>query len=297
MKIGILGKGGSGKSTFTVLLARALARRGYSVCVVDADSTNIGLSDALGIAGEPAELIDHFGGMVFSGGRVTCPVDDPTPLAGARARITELPLEFRRQSPEGVTLLTIGKMGHRGPGGGCDGPMGKIARDLRLEADSDRLVTLVDFKAGFEDSARGVITGLDLAVVVVDPTRAAFEMAADMKNMLEEIHTGGLPATRHLGSPDLVELARRAFRRADIKAVLVVVNRVKSEETERYVNTALSERGIAAVGTIPYDPRIPMAWLRGEPLDDSGTRKELVGIIEGLEREADKAAPAQATGD
>jgi energy-coupling factor transporter ATP-binding protein EcfA2 len=47
-RIGLFGRGGSGKSTCTVLLAKALARAGYAVCVVDADSTNEGLPQALG---------------------------------------------------------------------------------------------------------------------------------------------------------------------------------------------------------------------------------------------------------
>ncbi len=46
-RIGILGKGGAGKSTLVVLLACVLRRRGYPVCVLDADSTNIGLHRAL----------------------------------------------------------------------------------------------------------------------------------------------------------------------------------------------------------------------------------------------------------
>jgi len=42
-RIGILGKGGSGKSTTTVLLAKAVRDSGYQVCVLDADSTNTGM--------------------------------------------------------------------------------------------------------------------------------------------------------------------------------------------------------------------------------------------------------------
>jgi cellulose biosynthesis protein BcsQ len=45
-RIGLFGRGGSGKSTCTVLLAKALAKAGYVVCVVDADSTNEGLAQA-----------------------------------------------------------------------------------------------------------------------------------------------------------------------------------------------------------------------------------------------------------
>jgi MinD-like ATPase involved in chromosome partitioning or flagellar assembly len=43
LRIGVFGKGGAGKSTVAVLLARALRARGYSVLVLDADSTNVGL--------------------------------------------------------------------------------------------------------------------------------------------------------------------------------------------------------------------------------------------------------------
>ena len=53
-RIGIFGKGGSGKSTVTVFLARALRRAGHEVVVLDADSTNMGLAAALGIAPSPA---------------------------------------------------------------------------------------------------------------------------------------------------------------------------------------------------------------------------------------------------
>jgi len=37
-RIGLFGRGGSGKSTCTVMLARALKQAGYPVCVLDADS-------------------------------------------------------------------------------------------------------------------------------------------------------------------------------------------------------------------------------------------------------------------
>jgi len=74
-RIGIFGKGGSGKSSVTVLLAKALKKSGYDVSVLDADSTNVGLAQALGIEQPPAPLLDYFGG-----GAVTYPMDDPMPL-------------------------------------------------------------------------------------------------------------------------------------------------------------------------------------------------------------------------
>ncbi len=69
----MLGKGGSGKSTITVLLAKALAKQNYKVCVFDADSTNVGIYQALGFDKSPKSLMDYFGGTVFYGGAVSCP--------------------------------------------------------------------------------------------------------------------------------------------------------------------------------------------------------------------------------
>ena len=197
-RIGLFGKGGSGKSTVTVLLAKALKKSGYEVCVLDADSTNIGLAQALGIEHAPAPLLDYFGGMVFSGGAVTCPVDDPTPLAGADITIEELPSYYYGRSPEGIRFFVAGKMGDKGPGAGCDGPIAKIARDFSPHFDGQQPVTLVDFKAGFEDSARGNIVSLDWIIVVVDPTTAAVQMAINMKEMVDQLKAGGQPATAHL---------------------------------------------------------------------------------------------------
>jgi CO dehydrogenase maturation factor len=117
-KIGIFGKGGAGKSTVTTFLAQGLHDRGYEVCIVDADSTNVGLHRALGVDAPPASLIDYFGDTVFRGGRVSCPVDDPTPLPDAEIGWDELPETYQARTSEGIVYLVAGKIGDQGPGGG-----------------------------------------------------------------------------------------------------------------------------------------------------------------------------------
>ncbi|MFW5995051.1 MAG: P-loop NTPase, partial [Spirochaetia bacterium] len=158
-RIGVLGKGGSGKTTFTVLLASVLQERGYEVVLLDADSTNIGTYMALGIERAPASLLEYFGGAVFGGGAVGCPVDDPSRLEDAEIELASLPTRYFTRSVDGITYLTAGKIGEQGPGSGCDGPVAKIVRDVSVVDTNERTVTLIDFKAGFEDTARGAITG------------------------------------------------------------------------------------------------------------------------------------------
>lgn len=266
LRIGVFGKGGSGKSTVTVFLAAALREAGYPVVVLDADSTNHGLAAAMGLDEEPRPLLNYFGGMVFSGGTVTCPVDDPTPLPGARLEWDRLPEGYVGQTTDGTRLLVAGKIGALGPGAGCDGPVAKIARDLRVDG-LGSMVTVVDFKAGFEDAARGAVTTVDQALVVVDPTTAAVGMARHLAAMIGEIHRGIPPATRHLERPELVELANRLFEEARVRRVSAVLNRIGSAGTEAYVRAALEGSGAPVLAVFPEEPDLAEQWLRGERLE------------------------------
>jgi CO dehydrogenase nickel-insertion accessory protein CooC1 len=244
-RIGVFGKGGSGKTTTSVLMAKVLRKQGYDVCVLDADSTNIGLYKTLGIDHPPDSLIDYYGGMVFSGGTVTCPVDDPTPLIDAEVSLDQLTTRFYAKTPEGITYLSAGKIAGMGPGAGCDGPINKIARDFRLLSDRKSMVTLVDFKAGFEDSARGAI---------------------------------------------FVEIAQKIFREAEVKGVLIVLNRVRDDEMESYLRERLSDGGIEPVGVIHEDPALTISCLKGTPLKGVKLMSEAESIIRALEISKERLA-------
>jgi CO dehydrogenase nickel-insertion accessory protein CooC1 len=283
-RIGIFGKGGSGKSTLTILLAREFSQKGYEVCIIDADSTNIGLSQALGYNQPPVPLLDYFGGMAFSGGLVTCPVDDPTPLPNAEIEIEELPQKYYQQSAEGITLLTAGKIGNQGPGAGCDGPIAKIARDLRIHIRGKQPVTLIDFKAGFEDSARGAVTSLDWVIVVVDPTVAAVEMVANMKDMVEQIKADVLPATAHLETDQLVFWANKIFTESNVQEVFCILNQVQDPEVEDYLREKLIQHGIEPIGAVYREDTISLSWLKGLPIEKTRANKEIGNVIAKFEQ-------------
>jgi CO dehydrogenase nickel-insertion accessory protein CooC1 len=282
-KIGIYGKGGAGKSTVTVLLARVLQSYGYTTCVLDADSTNVGVAQALGIEREPHPLIDHFGGWVFSGGSVTCPVDDPAPLPCADIDVAQLPQDYVATTGDGITLLTGGKITGRGPGAGCDGPVVKIARDLRFQIGDVQPVTLIDFKAGFEDTARGTITGIDWGVVVVDPSTASIDLAKQMKAVVDQMWSGAMPQTAHLEYNDQVELARRIYRESAIRGLAYVLNRIPNRDTADYLREVLGTSGIEPSAVFLDDTELAACWLRGAPVDVSGHWAEGLQLIRCLE--------------
>jgi CO dehydrogenase nickel-insertion accessory protein CooC1 len=128
-----------------------------------------------------------------------------------------------------------------------------------------------------------VVTGLDWAILVVDPTGASVHMAANMKDMIDRLKAGEPPATAHMESPELAEIARRIFREATIKGVLLLLNKVDDQETESYLREKLAERGMKPIGVVRRDRSISQSWLKGEPLDVTNLEPGINQIIDELE--------------
>jgi CO dehydrogenase maturation factor len=283
-RLGILGKGGSGKSTVTALLSQALRDLGYQVCVLDSDSTNAGLYRALGFSKSPAPLLDYFGGTEFGGGLVSCPVDDPTILPKAEVSLNKLHSKYYSEK-SGMVLLTAGKIGGHGPGAGCDGPISKITRDFKIRDIGDCPVTLIDVKAGLEDFARGIVTSMDLVITVVDPSVAAMQIAGEVKVLIGEIKKGKLPATKHLKSDKLVKRANEIYKKARIKDSFALLNKVENKKEENYMREKLEEKNIKIIGVIPQTSSVSLSWLKGQPLEDEENKNNARLIVKKIETE------------
>jgi CO dehydrogenase maturation factor len=185
MKILICGKGGSGKSTSASLLAKDLKTKGYRVLVVDADESNYGLSAQLGME-DPRELMDQLGGKktVVDKMWATRSTGEKAAIFSESWSIDEIPIEYVSKK-DNLYLLQIGKVKHFGEGCAC--PMGGLSRDFlnRLKL-GPKDVAVIDTEAGVEHLGRGVASGVDIILLVLDPSYESIRLSEKVSAMAKE---------------------------------------------------------------------------------------------------------------
>lgn len=226
MKLGVVGKGGVGKTTVSALLALAHTRRGDRVIAVDTDSNpNLGMS--LGLSLEETEAIPPMPRAAIVG-------------AGGDLDTEELITQYGRTTPTGVTLLSALRITEAGSGCTCAGHA--TVRSLlgqALEADAD--TTIIDMEAGLEHLSRsgGTLAYADALVVVIEPTRKSVLTAARTKSLAEEL---GIPRTVGVG------------------------NKVRDESDAEFLRSATAEVDLPLVGILPFDPAVGEADRSGQAL-------------------------------
>ena len=226
MKLGIVGKGGVGKTTISALLADAYAATGRRVVAIDTDSNpNLGFS--LGLTAAETEAVPPLPRSVIVGARGDLTVDDVLDDYGCT-------------TPAGVTLLSAIKVTEAGGGCTCGGHA--TVRSLLSETLDGRAdVTLIDMEAGLEHLSRsgGTLAHADILLVIMEPSRKAVLTAARTTLLAAEL---GIPAVLGLGNkaghPDDAELFR------DLCA----------------------EHEVRLAGVIPFDPDIAAANRAGTRL-------------------------------
>lgn len=190
MRIAVCGKGGSGKSTISALLAKEMAKT-KNVLVLDIDESNYGLHSQLGMAA-PRDLMEYFGGK--KGFKEKLRAAPNHPVLGFAANegtsgqpvqqqsrflkqvgFSDLPPEFVEEK-DGVKLMAVGKIHDFGEGCAC--PMGTLTREFleNLDLGKDDIV-IVDTEAGTEHFGRGVDKDFDLILVVIDPSYESLKLS------------------------------------------------------------------------------------------------------------------------
>jgi CO dehydrogenase maturation factor len=234
MRVVLLGKGGSGKSTLSGLLSAELSHRGRRVVAMDADSVP-GLAQVLGVPptddwflantavrenggwrleGTPAEIVER------------CSVEGPGGvrfLQIGNADATFKDYEFRRESY-------------------LDRWSGTVAFNTvsRSFDDEDGWV-IVDLQGGTFQVANGMAGTSGIAVVVVEP------FAKSVLTARRFVEMGQWPPGMRL---------------------VGVANKVASADDEAYVEAELTRLGVPLWATVPLDPAVRRAERDGRPLVD-----------------------------
>ncbi len=103
MKLAVVGKGGSGKTTTSAVVARTLARKGLPVVALDCDSNpNLGIS--LGVGDEETERLVSMRQSLDEGEQQHAPSWD------------ELIDRFGSDAPDGVRLAVVSRIENPEPG-------------------------------------------------------------------------------------------------------------------------------------------------------------------------------------
>ncbi len=183
MKLGIVGKGGVGKTTLSALISEAYARQGLRVVAIDTDSNpNLGVS--LGLSLEDMEAVPVL----------------PRSLIVGRGEATPLSLmeQYGRATPAGATLMSAIRVSEAGAGCTCAGHA-TVRSFLGAALDDAADVTLIDMEAGLEHLSRsgGTLAHADVLLVVMEPSRKSVLTAARTQSLAEEL---GITRTYALGN-------------------------------------------------------------------------------------------------
>jgi CO dehydrogenase maturation factor len=232
MKLSVCGKGGSGKSTLTGLLAQQAVACGFGVLVVDSDESNSGLYRFLGFEKPPKALMDLVGGKKKLKGKM----QQPNILHNKRISIKDIPLAHR-VAKNGLSMVSIGKITRAFEGCAC--PMGVLNREFLKKLNLEKgEIALVDMEAGIEHFGRGIDADMDAILLVVEPSFESLAIANKIKEIAGDVN----------------------------KRLWAVLNKVRSDDMKTQLVEALGQNHIEVVGVLPDDPAVFEAGLAGLPI-------------------------------
>jgi CO dehydrogenase maturation factor len=221
MKIAVTGKGGVGKSTVAGILAHLAREDGKRVLAVDADP-DANLAFALGIPEpERARIVPMAQQKELIEKRTGAHLKEYGQIFKMNPHIADVADRFSYPF-RGIHLLVLG--GIESGNSGCACPENVFLRQLlsHLLLQRDEWV-IVDMEAGIEHLGRGTAQGVDLMLVVVEPTSQSVATARSIVGLARQL---GLRELRFVG------------------------NQITAESDRAYLNERLD--GHRFLGYIPY---------------------------------------------
>jgi CO dehydrogenase maturation factor len=233
--IAVTGKGGTGKTTVSALIVRALVERGLiPVLAVDADP-NLNLNAALGV-----EVSATVGDVREEGRQVEAIPAGMSKTEFLRYRAAQALVEA-----QGFDLLAMG----RPEGPGCYCYANNVLRAVVDEIQAHYRFVVMDCEAGLEHLSRRTTRDVDLLVLLSDASVRGVETAARALALIRELKT---PVGRHMLALTRTDRVSPELEAAIRERGLAVDATVPEDEELR----RLDEAGKPLVGVQPGSPAL-----------------------------------------
>jgi CO dehydrogenase maturation factor len=250
MRIALVGKGGSGKTTVAALLIRHLAAGGRPVLAVDAD-INQHLGVALGLSEEQAAALSPMAAHLPA---IKDYLRGENPLiAGAEAMVKTTPpgrgsrlLRLEEENAvhslcatrlpgdmESVRLMVTGGFEEKDLGVSCyHSKVGAAELYLNHLVDGPDEYLVMDMTAGADAFASGLFTRFDLTCLVVEPTRKSVSVYQQYREYAKDYDVTIRVVGNKVTGPDDVAYLRE-HTGADLVACVGASHYVRAQEQGR----------------------------------------------------------------
>lgn len=227
--VAFCGKGGSGKTALTALVAKHIVENTQKrLLVIDADPT-MNLAPVLGV--NLVRTVSDIREDLITAARVATRSDKE-----ALARSFDYSLLEALIETDGLCMLAMG----RPDSVGCYCPVNDLLRDGIESLAGDFDTILIDGEAGLEQISRQVMQHVDTPIIVSDISMRGFQTASLIRQGIE---SQGGSAYRHIG---------------------LVLNRVPGSADP--FQEQIAETGLELFGTVPEDDHITRFDMRAKPL-------------------------------
>lgn len=209
MKIAFLGKGGSGKSTMATAFVKELRNKGLRVLAIDADhnidfSYNLGIEPSVFLGTTPELIKEHIGTERKTTYADTLRLAKEKNISFSVFPPDEYTKNISVEIDDGLRLITAGP--HTDRVRSQESCSHSLAAPLKVYVPLLRLATdeyaVIDERAGTDPVATGILSGVDLAVIVREQTIHSTRVAEQIRHELELAHISHIIVENKINGPE-----------------------------------------------------------------------------------------------